>query len=470
MQILTAESAQVIYVIQLSFSIGRPIVRPNTITLAAPLHFMNTPSNETAFTIDTSSIKFGPKITNEAGYELARLGAKRVLVVTDPQMASSEAVRIATDSLKQANIDFTVFDQVSIEPTDTSLKEAIKFTIDGNFDGFLPVGGGSSIDTAKAANLYSTYPADFLEYVNAPIGKGTPVPGELKPLVAVPTTAGTGSETTGVAIFDFEELGAKTGIAHRSLRPDIGLVDPHNTRSLPKMVAACSGFDVLCHGIESYTALPFSQREAPPTPMHRPAYQGANPISDVWALAALEMVGKSILPAVLDDNDTEARSNMAMAATFAGVGFGNAGVHLPHGMSYPVSGLVKQYTPEGYPEGPKGKGIVPHGMAVILNAPAVFRYTASSNPERHMRAAQLLGADVTGVGPEDAGDLIADRLIHILREIGVPNGLSGVGYTVDDVPRLVEGTLPQHRVTKLAPRLTGADELTELFKDSMKLW
>ena len=422
---------------------------------------------ETAFTIDTSSIKFGPGITGEAGYELDRLGASRVMVVTDPQMAGSAAVNTATNSLKQANVDFAVFDRVSVEPTDVSFKEAIEFAVNGRFDGFLPVGGGSSIDTAKAANLYSTYPADFLEYVNAPIGEGTPVPGDLKPLVAVPTTAGTGSETTGVAIFDFEELGAKTGIAHRSLRPDVGLVDPENTRSLPKMVAACSGFDVLCHGIESYTALSFSQREAPVSPAQRPTYQGANPISDVWALAALEMVGNSILPAVLDPDDLVARSNMAMAATFAGVGFGNAGVHLPHGLSYAVSGLVTDYAPEDYPQ---GKAIVPHGMAVILNAPAVFRYTASSNPERHMRAARLLGADIAGAGPEDAGDLIADRLIFILKEIGVPNGLGGVGYTPDDIPALVEGTLPQHRVTKLAPRATGADELTALFTDSMQLW
>jgi hydroxyacid-oxoacid transhydrogenase len=428
---------------------------------------MTNPPTETAFTIDTSSIKFGPGITREAGYELARLGSKRVLVVTDQQLTASEAVRTATDSLKQANIEFTVFDQVRVEPTASSFKEAIQFAVDGEFDGFLPVGGGSSIDTAKAANLYSTYPADFLEYVNAPIGKGTPVPGDLKPLIAVPTTAGTGSETTGVAIFDYEDLGAKTGIAHRSLRPDVGLVDPNNTRSLPKMVAACSGFDVLCHGIESYTALPFSQREAPSSPAHRPAYQGSNPISDVWALAALEMVGSSILLAVLDADDIDARTNMAMAATFAGVGFGNAGVHLPHGMSYSVSGLVKEYTPEGYPA---DKAIVPHGMAVILNAPAVFRYTASSNPERHMRAARLLGADVLGAGSEDAGDLIAERLVFILKKIGIPNGLSGVGYTVDDVPALVEGTLPQHRVTKLAPRPTGAEELTQLFTDSLQLW
>ncbi|MDA1280410.1 MAG: iron-containing alcohol dehydrogenase [Chloroflexi bacterium] len=428
---------------------------------------MSTPRKETTFTIDTSSIKFGPGITGDAGYELDRLGVKRAMLVTDPRMANSEAVGIAIESLRGVGVDFAVFDQTSIEPTDVSFREAIKFAIDGKFDGFLPVGGGSCIDTAKAANLYSTYPADFLEYVNAPIGNGTPVPGPLRPLVAVPTTSGTGSETTGVAIFDFEEMGSKTGIAHRALRPDVGLVDPDNTRTLPKMVAACSGFDVLCHGIESYTALPFSQREKPESPASRPAYQGANPISDVWALAALEMVGKSILRAVLDANDSEARSNMAMAATFAGVGFGNAGVHLPHGMSYPVSGMVRNFRPDGYPE---GKAIVPHGMAVILNAPAVFRYTAPSNPERHMRAAKLLGADTIGAGPEDAGDLIAERLIFILREIGVPNGLAAVGYSIDDVPSLVEGTLPQHRVTKLAPRPTDADELTALFTDSMQLW
>ena len=423
-------------------------------------------SVEKAFTIDTSSIKFGPGITTEAGFELNRLGTKRVMVVTDHKMAESHAVKSATESLKRNGIDHTIFDQVSVEPTDDSLKNAIRFAIEGKFDGFLPVGGGSSIDTAKAANLYSTYPADFLEYVNAPIGKGTPVPGDLKPLVAVPTTIGTGSETTGVAIFDFKDIGAKTGIAHRSLRPDVGLVDPDNTNSLPKMVAACSGFDVLCHGIESYTALPFSQREAPTTPAHRPAYQGSNPISDVWALAALDLVGNNILNAVVN-NDNNARSNMALAATFAGVGFGNAGVHLPHGMSYPVSSLVKKYRPNGYPE---ENAIVPHGMAVILNAPTVFRYTAHSNPERHIHAAKLLGADVSDIVPGEAGDVLSDRIIHILKEINAPNGLSELGYTDNDIPALVKGTLPQHRVTKLAPRETGSEDLGELFSQSMRLW
>jgi len=170
---------------------------------------MSTPRTENAFTIDTSSIKFGAGITREAGYEMKRLGVKRAMLVTDPRMAASEAVSNTAGSLRDAKVDFATYDQVSVEPTDHSFKDAIQFAKNGGFDGFIPVGGGSSIDTAKAANLYSTYDTDFLEFVNAPIGKGTPIPGELKPLVAVPTTAGTGSETTGVAIFDFEELGAK---------------------------------------------------------------------------------------------------------------------------------------------------------------------------------------------------------------------------------------------------------------------
>jgi hydroxyacid-oxoacid transhydrogenase len=397
---------------------------------------------------------------------MKRLGTKRVMVVTDPGMSKSEPVTIALESLRAEGIDAVLFDQVHVEPTDVSFKEAIKFATEGGFDGYVAVGGGSSMDTTKAANLYAAYPADFLEYVNAPIGKGTPVPGPLKPLIAIPTTTGTGSETTGVAIFDYLKMHAKTGIAHRALRPIFGLVDPNNTSTLPRMVTACSGFDVLCHGLESFTALPFHQREAPANPGLRPAYQGSNPISDIWSTRAIEMLSQNILQAV-NEGDDEARGQMLLAATFAGVGFGNAGCHLPHGMSYPVSGMVRDFVPEGYPQ---GEPLVPHGMSVILNAPAVFRFTAPTNPERHLYAAKLMGVDTSGAGLEDAGDLLADAIIKILKAIDVPNGLSAVGYSEDDVDKLVEGTLPQHRVVKLSPRLVEASDLRQLFLDSMKLW
>ncbi len=422
---------------------------------------------ETAFTMDTSSIKYGPGVTREVGYDMKQWGARRVMVVTDPNLSGSQPVAVVLEALRAQGLEAVLFDGVRVEPTDVSFKEAIRFASDGRFDGYVAVGGGSTMDTAKAANLYATYPADFLAYVNPPIGHGRPVPGRLKPLIAVPTTAGTGSETTGVAIFDFLEMHAKTGIAHRALRPVSGFIDPDNTRSLPRMVAACSGLDVLSHALESLTALPYHQRPAPEQPGLRPAYQGANPVSDIWSARAIELVSRNIVRAIADPEDDEARGQMLLAAAFAGIGFGNAGVHLPHGMSYPVSGMVRDFRPEGYLT---DHPIIPHGMSVILNAPAVFRFTAPTNPERHLVAARLMGVDTTGAGPEDAGELLAQAIIGVMRQTGMPNGLKAAGFGPEDVDRLVAGTLPQHRVTKLSPRPAGAEELKQLFLDSMTLW
>ncbi len=424
-------------------------------------------ASETIFTMDASSIKYGRGATRDVGYEMKRLGAHRVMLVTDPIMAHSEPVAAALAALRAEGIDTVVFDRTRVEPTDASFIEAIEFAVAGGFDGYVAVGGGSSIDTAKAANLYATYPADLLTYVNAPIGQARPVPGPLKPLVAIPTTAGTGSETTGVTIFDLVEMHAKTGIAHRALRPAMGIVDPENTRTLPPMVAACTGLDVLSHAIESFTALPYDQRTAPESPGMRPAYQGANPISDIWATRAIGMVGANLRRVVSNPTDDEAREQMLLAAVFAGIGFGNAGVHLPHGMSYPVAGMARGYVPAGYPA---DHSIIPHGMAVILNAPAVFRFTGQANPQRHLQAAQLMGADVANADLDAAGDILAGTIIHLMRDIGMPNGLGAVGFTEDDIEDLVAGTLPQHRVTKLAPRPAEAADLRRLFRDAMSYW
>ncbi|MBX3051125.1 MAG: iron-containing alcohol dehydrogenase [Caldilineaceae bacterium] len=423
--------------------------------------------NETAFTMDTSSIKYGPGVTREVGYDMAKLGAKRVLVVTDPRLAAGESVATVLTALRGAGIDAVLYDQVRVEPTDISFAHAIAFASEGNFDGYVAVGGGSVMDTAKAANLYATWPADLLAYVNPPIGRGEVIPGPLKPLIAVPTTAGTGSETTGVAIFDYTQMHAKTGIAHRALRPVLGILDPDNTRTLPKMVAASSGLDVLSHALESLTAIPYDHRPAADRPELRPAYQGANPISDIWSSKAVEMVAANIVRAIQDPEDDEARSQMLLASAYAGIGFGNAGVHLPHGMSYPVSGMVRGYNPPGYPT---DHPIIPHGMSVILNAPAVFRFTAPANPQRHLLGARLMGVDTSHVAAEDAGAVLAAAIIDLMKQTGVPNGLSAIGFSEADIPALVEGTLPQHRVTKLSPRPAGREDLTALFTDAMRYW
>ena len=431
-------------------------------------------AKETILNMEGARIKFGAGSTRELGFELAALGVRRAFLVTDPVMAGSEPVAVAHDSIRAAGIDTVLFTDTRVEPSDASFQAAIRAARDSGCDGFAAVGGGSSMDTAKAANLYTTYPADLLTYVNHPIGRGEPVPGPLKPLVAVPTTAGTGSETTGVAIFDYLEMGAKTGIAHRALRPTLGIVDPDNTRTLPPVVAASTGLDVLCHAVESFTAMPYTDREAPADPALRPAYQGANPISDLWAERAIELVAGNLVRAMSDADDEEARSAMLLAATFAGYGFGNAGVHLPHGMSYPVSSMVAAgqtagpgYHPAGYPD---DHPMCPHGMSVILNAPAVFRFTAAADPRRHLRAAQLMGADVAGAEAAAAGTILADTIIDLMRAVEMPAGLAAVGFAEQHIPALVRGTLPQHRVTKLAPRPASETDLSALFADALRYW
>jgi hydroxyacid-oxoacid transhydrogenase len=424
--------------------------------------------NEYAFEMATSSIRFGWGATREIGMDLAELKVRRVMVVTDPVLRKLPPVQTVLDSLAANHVPYVLFDRVRVEPTDQSFLDAIDYARQQEVDSFVAVGGGSTIDTAKAANLYSTYPpGDFLDYVNPPIGRGLPPPGLLKPLIAIPTTAGTGSETTGVAIFDYTKLHTKTGIAHRRLKPTLGILDPENTRTQPAQVAAASGFDILCHAIESYTAIPYSNRPRPERPVLRPAYQGSNPISDMWSLEAIRICAEYLVRAVEDPTDDQARSQMLLGASYAGVGFGNAGVHLPHGMSYPVSGMVRSYQPPGYTV---DHPMVPHGISVILNAPAVFRYTAPAAPERHLRAAAALGANVSHATKEDAGRILADHLVQLMQRLGVPNGLRALGYTSSDIPALVEGTLPQHRVTKLSPRPAGPEELAKLFEFALAGW
>jgi hydroxyacid-oxoacid transhydrogenase len=425
-------------------------------------------TRDNAFEMASSSVRFGAGVTHEIGMDLAELQVRNVLILTDQTLARLPPVARVVDSLEASRVRFAIFDHVRVEPTFESLQEAIRFAIEGAFDAFVAVGGGSTIDTAKAANLYSSYPVeDFLEYVNPPIGKGRPVPGQVKPLIAVPTTAGTGSETTGVAIFDYTPLHAKTGIAHRRLKPTLGILDPENTRTMPPEVAAASGLDVLSHAIESYTAIPYDQRPKPERPILRPAYQGSNPISDLWSLEALRIVAEFLPRAFEDPGDDVARSQMILASSYAGIGFGNAGVHLPHGMSYPVSGMVRDFRPAGYEV---DHALVPHGISVILNAPAVFRFTAGANPDRHLRAAEVLGANVSRASRDDAGKILSEQIIRFMQRLKVPNGLRALGYTAADIPALVQGTLPQHRVTKLSPRTAGEEDLARLFEDALQSW
>jgi alcohol dehydrogenase class IV len=421
--------------------------------------------NETAFSMDASRIVFGRGALVEVGDHVRALSCKRVALFTDARLGSGEHLAKVKRSLEDAGVDFAVYAEVKVEPTDESFLAAARFAKEGRFDGYVSVGGGSVIDTCKAAALYATHPADFLTYVNKPVGAGAAVPGPLPPHVACPTTCGTGSETTGIAICDVLALHAKTGIASARLRPTMAVVDPGCTRTLPAEVVAASGFDVLCHALESYTARPYTARPKPAPYSTRPMSQGANPWSDSGSREALRLTGRHLVPAV--QGDAAAREQLSWAATLAGIAFGNAGVHLPHGMAYSVAGLVRDFRMSGYPQ---DEPMVPHGVSVVVNAPSVFRFTAPACPDRHLEGAACLGADMRGAAANDAGEVVAGALTKFMREARIPNGLSGVGYGERDVPALTKGAIVQQRLLGNAPRTVGEEELASLFRGALRYW
>lgn len=418
---------------------------------------------DTAFTVDAPRVTFGRGALAEVGDRARALGMRRVALVTDPRLRALPWFAEVAQSLATSGIDTAVFDAVAIEPTDASFDDAARFARDARVDGYVSLGGGSVIDTAKAANLYSTHPAPLRTYVNAPLGDGQAIPGPLAPHIACPTTSGTGSEVTGIAIFDWLSLHAKTGIASPRLRPSEAIVDPRTTATLPATVVAASGMDVLCHALESFTARPYVLRAAPAAPTARPMSQGSNPWSDLGCREAIRLAASYLRRAVTDANDFEAREQIMWAATLAGIAFGNAGVHAPHAMAYAVAGRVRDFCPDGYPTGP----LVPHGMAVAVSAPAVFRAFGRFGPARHLEAAELLGAEIRGATGDDAGELLARRVIELSRAVGIPDGIAGVGYTEDDIEDLVAGTLPQQRLLANAPCDVDAGCLRDLFRAAL---
>ncbi|AWN23033.1 alcohol dehydrogenase [Deinococcus irradiatisoli] len=421
-----------------------------------------TQPTETVFTMEATPVKFGRGAAGEAGWEAARLGMRRVLLITDPQVARLPLAADITAQLRAAGLDVGVFDRSRVEPTLESLEEAVAFARDFAPDGFVSLGGGSSIDTAKVANLLLTHGGEILEYVNAPIGAGRKPPTPLRPHLAIPTTAGSGSEATTVAVLDLPELKVKTGISHRYLRPSQAIVDPELTRSAPSGVIAAAGLDVVCHAAESYLSRPYSSRPRPGSPDERPPYQGSNPVADVWSAQAIRYGGESLRRAVASEDDLEARGAMMLGATMAGVGFGSAGVHIPHACAYPIAGLKHEYRAEGYP-----RAFVPHGFSVIVTAPAAFRFTFDALPERHLQVAEWLsGGPLENPSP----DSLPHALTDLMRDVGAPSGLSELGYSEDDLPALVAGAMKQQRLLAVAPKMPSEQELEEILRASFHNW
>ncbi len=419
---------------------------------------------ESIFTYGAPGLKFGEGASDEIGYDLSQYDVHRVLVITDPGVAATGHPQRVADQMAQFGIEASVYDGVHVEPTDASMEAAIAHAREtGPWDAYVAVGGGSAIDTAKAVNLLTTNEGELMDYINAPVGKARAPRHALKPLVAVPTTTGTGAESTTICVLDVLAQKVKTGISHARLRPTLAVVDPALTISQPAGVTAAAGMDILCHALESYTARPFDSYDRK-QPEQRVPYCGANPISDMWSEQAMSLLSRAFRTAVQDGGDAPARHEMALAATFAGLGFGNAGVHIPHANAYPIAGRVKDFHPDGYPA---AEPMVPHGMAVSLTAPEAFRWTFEASPERHLRAAELLAPGHSyDAGPDALPAVLAD----LMRDIAIPNGLGAVGYDEGDVDGLVEGALKQQRLLATAPREVTEDDAAQILRRSLALW
>ena len=418
--------------------------------------------NETIFGLESTQLKFGRNCLNELGWELSKYNFKKILLVVDPVLKDFGVTQKILDQIKSSGEEVITFDHITVEPTLKSFELASLFALENSFDLIIAAGGGSTIDTAKVINLIKVCGGTIMDYVNAPIGKGMKPTSQLLPLIAIPTTSGSGSEATTVAVLDIPELKLKTGISHRFLRPTLALVDPELSKTTPSGVTASAGLDVICHAIESFISKPYTKREKPNSPDERPPYQGSNPVSDIWSMKAIEFGGEYLSRAVATREDVEARGYMMLSATLAGIGFGSAGVHIPHACAYPIAGLKHSYQANGY------KNIfIPHGISVIVTAPAVFRFTYDSDPSKHLKAAELLkGTPLDNPGPES----LSYELIKIMKEVGIPSGIKELGYTKEDIPEIITRAMKQQRLLSIAPKNVNENDLHNILTQSMENW
>ncbi len=432
---------------------------------------------EIAYEMRASAFKYGHGAVDELGYDAQLLQMRKVVVFTDRFVRQLDFFKRALVALERrlGPDSIVVFDECAVEPTDQSCEAAASFLRDavarGACNGVVSVGGGSVMDTLKIANLLAVQGGSLLQWTNKPIGEGRSVPlgASLLPHLAVPTTCGTGAEQTGLAIYDLTSIGAKTGVGNAAIKPDRAVIDPTAVFTLPPAVVAASGFDTLSHSIESYTARPFHQR-ALPLDRVRPAAQGATPYTDIGCLAALELVGLHLQDAVRGDR--VALEKMVFAATLAGTAINGAGCTAPHALSYSISSLNKKVGWKPAAGWPTSGAIVPHGFAVSLTAPACFKLTAPTNPQRHLKAAMLLDPtnkfNTRDATPDQAGEALRLVTVDMMQRNNMPSGLLQIGYSEKDIPNLVKGALPQRRLLDNAPLPLFADELTELYKSSLK--
>jgi alcohol dehydrogenase len=372
-------------------------------------------------------ILFGPGVLTQISEEAKRLGSQKLGIITDPGVTKAGIVDKVAEVLDHAQLNWCIWDHVEPEPSLACGDAAIRYVREEQCDSVIGVGGGSTLDTAKAAAVALTNSGTLKDWIQTVFA--TPP----APLILVPTTAGTGSEVSNVAIFATPEV--KYALYSALLYPDVALVDPELTRTVPPSVTARTGIDALCHAMEAYVSL------------------HCNPITDCLALDAIRFATAHIKEAYLDGDNMDARIGMSYAALLAGLAFGNAGTVLGHASGY---AYVYPATPFHFP----------HGLAIGITMPYVLEYNAVANLQKHATLAELLGGSITALTQQEAAFRCAVDFKQLMIDLDLPTSLQEVNIPRDMIPAIAQNVFksPQHIARN--PRPVLEHDMVTLFTNA----
>ena len=440
---------------------------------------------ETVWNVRMPEIRVGAHAVEELGHQLRSLGVGaggRGLVVTDGTLAGLGHADRVTDAVEDAGFDVDVYDGCTREPSLADVKACLAFVReegdassgdrgasdgdgdggssgeDGGYDFYVGLGGGSCMDTAKATRAVVANGGAPLDYVAEPTGAGEELIESGAPLVLLPTTAGTGSEVSPVAILSVEEKEVKEGISSPDVRADAAVLDPTLTTSLPPEITARTAMDALGHAMEGYTTHAFDDLLRPADPADRPVYAGRTGFTELFSERAVELLSGNVRAAVNNGDDLAARTAMLKGALYGAIAGLTAGASLCHAMAYPVGNRYHTY----------------HGETIAVLTPAsTLGYNVASDPERFAALAELLGANTDGLGTRAAADRAREEFVRLQQDLGVlPSGLHGLaGITEDEVGWLAEQTVDtQQRLLRCNPRPVTAEDVAAVFRDALHNW
>ncbi len=379
------------------------------------------------FEFSANRMVLGFGAVERIGRILHDLGVKKILLVTDRFMAQNQLVDRVTVHLERSGIEYDVFTGVEPNPTEENAEDCHKALIAGKFDAVVGYGGGSSMDVAKAGAILVTNPPPVKQYLG--LGK---VPKRGIPIVAIPTTSGTGSEVTNISILRDVQANTKGGIVSPFIIPDVAIVDPMLTLSLPPRLTASTGMDALCHAVEGYTSLK------------------ATPVTDIFHREAIRRVAQSLRTAVNRGDDVNARYNMSLAAALAGTGLVTSSATAGHAMSYAI----------------EANFTVPHGDVCAALLPSLARFNARAEMDKFKEIAVLMGEKIDGLSLRDSALKAADAIQALARDVKMPT-LGQIGVTEKDLDRLAEEAISVKRLMDNNPRVVAREDVRSMFKDAL---